>query len=162
MIFFCARQATKSRKGEKCSPSLWEKQLQSVLVGNWPRLETSINQRYVSASNKATAVATVKQIHSVYILVDEDGTNQHWIAAFTTTWPPTHSQQRASTSDLPSATWDLYETEPSYSILKVNGPMPEQNVSEVISKGRFGAFLTQCKESPNVKIVSKKFSIADV
>lgn len=76
MTFFCAKQATKVEKGKEVF-FIVEKQLRSVFAGNWPRLETSINQSYVSTSNKDTTVVTVQQIHSVYILLHKDGINQH-------------------------------------------------------------------------------------
>lgn len=125
--FFVQGKQQKCKGGEvKCSLCrIW------VFVGNWPRLQTSINQSHASVSNKDAAVVTLQQIHYFQthtlvadILVHNECTSHRWLAALLITWPPTacsvvlsgtRCRWRASTSGSPSTRlssyWALYETE---------------------------------------------------
>lgn len=97
--------------GGKVFSFIVEKQLGSVFVGNWPRLQTSINQSHASVWNKDTAVVTLQHIHYFQTHALRADMTHHWLAAaLPITWPPTvcsvvlssaHGRWRASTSGSP-------------------------------------------------------------
>lgn len=126
-FFFVQGKQQKCSGGERVFSFIVEKQRGSVFAGNWPRLQTSINQRHARAPNKDTAVVTLQQIcyfqlpTSSYIMTALPSAGEqhsplldlplyvrwHW-AAHGGGW-------KASTSGPPSTTlssnWGLYETE---------------------------------------------------
>lgn len=82
------QQKCKKGGGGEVFSFIVEKQPGSVFAGNWPRLQTSINQNHARASNKDTAVVTLQQIHYFQthtlvtdILIHNNCISHHWLAA---------------------------------------------------------------------------------
>lgn len=132
------------------------KRLGSVFVGNWPRLQTSINQSHAHASNKDTAVITLQQMYyfkkdtfPADVLIHNDCTSHHWLAALPITWPPTvcsivlsGTRNRWRAPTLGSASTRLHYIQAFMrlnSILTGTGPTLEEKACDVIFRRRLAS-----------------------